>query len=961
MNQMQQLAGCGQSVWLDNIRRAMFASGELDRLIADGLRGMTSNPTIFSKAIGAGDDYDEQLRTLLDAGLSAPQIFERLAVTDIQRACDAFRPLFDSSKHGDGFVSIEVSPHLARDGNGTIEEARRLWHAVARPNVMVKIPGTPECIDAIRQCLTEGININITLLFGLENYERVAWTYVEALEARLSAGQPIDDLHSVASIFVSRIDTAVDKLLQARIAKGEESLSSLLGTIGVSQLKEAYQIYRKVFEQSERFKALAAKGARVQRPLWASTGTKNPAYSDLHYVEPLVGRNTVNTMPAQTLHALLDHGKIVCDSVLQGLDQTRANLARLQELGISLFDITKRLQDDGVVLFEESYDELISTLEAKIAALRANAGGRVSAALGSAQAVADETLARLREFRFGRRLWQKDPTLWSDDPAHAKIIANALGWLEAPREMQEEHAADLQSFAASVKAGGFTDAVVLGMGGSSLAPDVFRLTFGRMAGFPRLHVLDSTDPAQIVALERKLDLARTLFFVSSKSGTTIEPNAFFRYFYDRVQKVVGSERAAKQFVAITDPGTPLEKEAREGSFLRCFVNMADIGGRYSALSFFGLAPAAVAGYDVKGLIDAGTAGMAAAGSSVPEDHNPGARLGAIIGGLAKAGRDKLTLVAPPPVAAFGYWLEQLVAESTGKNGTGIIPIEGEPLGDPRQYGNDRLFVAVADGISGDAADAGGPLPTIERDIETKLRALEEAGHPVVRLRMSTLIELGFWMYLWEIATAAAGSVLGIDAFDQPNVQESKDNTNALLKIFKEKGHFGEGRAACDYGDGLAVYPLSGSPNVGARDLSETLAAVFAHLRPGDYLAINAYLPMTQSNVDALRELRVLVRNRYKVATTVGFGPRFLHSTGQLHKGGPDTVVVLQLTADHSESLPIPGMGISFGTLQHAQALGDFQALDSRKRRGARIHLGQNAEHGLKRVLAAAHDAVAARA
>jgi len=958
VNQIQQLASCGQSVWLDNVRRAMFTSGELDRLIREGLRGMTSNPTIFAKAVGAGNDYDGQLRELLDSGLTMPHVFERLAVRDIQQACDAFHELFESSNHGDGFVSIEVSPKLARDMRGTVEEANRLWREVARPNVMIKIPGTPQCLPAVKQCLADGINVNITLLFGVENYEEVAWTYIEALEARAAAGKPVDDLHSVASIFVSRIDTAVDTLLQARIAKGED-VSALLGTAGVCLLKEDYQRFQRIFAH-ERFTALAAKGARVQRPLWASTSTKNPAYPDLLYVEPLVGRDTVNTMPTQTLQALLDHGNIAPDTVLQGSEESAARLERLRELGISLFDVTQRLQDEGVVLFEESYDELIATIETKMATLRASDGDRVLARLGASRDAADQALAQLSERRFDERLWKRDAALWSNDPAHAKIVENALGWLAVPHNMME-HLPDLQSFAAEVRAAGFTDAVVLGMGGSSLAPDVFRLTFGRLPGSPRLHVLDSSDPAQVAEVERAVDLARTLFFVSSKSGTTAEPNAFFRYFYDRVQKAVGSQRASRQFVAITDPGTPLEKEAREGNFLRCFTNMSDIGGRYSALSFFGVAPAAVAGYDVKALLAQGVAGMAAAASSVPEGDNPGARLGAIIGGLAKAGRDKLTLVAPPAAAAFGYWLEQLIAESTGKSGTGIVPVEGEPLGDPGSYGGDRLFVAVADGLAGEPPEAGGPLPTIERDVDRRLRALEEAGHPVVRLEMKTLTEIALWMYLWEIATAAAGSILGIDAFDQPNVQEAKDNTNALLAAFKERGGFGGSKPAREYGEGIGVFPLAGSPLVAGADLAETLAAVFAQLRPGDYLAVTAYLPMTQANVDALRELRVLVRDRYRVATTVGFGPRFLHSTGQLHKGGPNTVVALQLTADHAASPAIPGMGISFGTLQQAQALGDFQALDVRQRRGARVHLGRDVRQGLRRLLTAAHDAVSARA
>jgi transaldolase len=368
--QLQQLAGVGQSIWLDNIRRSMFASGELDRLIELGLRGMTSNPTIFEKAIGSGNDYDDQLRSLLGQKLDSNRLFEALAIDDIRHACGAFGKLYESSNGGDGFVSLEVSPLLAHDTQGTIDAAARLWKEVARPNVMIKIPATPEGIPAIAATIAAGINVNVTLMFSIEHYEAAANAFIEGLERRNAAGRPIDRVAGVASVFISRIDTAVDKLLEERIAKGEKQLSDLLGKAGIANVKLTYQRFKKLFE-SERFAPLAAKGAHPQRPLWASTGTKNPAYSDLLYVENLVGRQTVNTVPPATLDALLDHGKVRADSVLEDLDDARRTVERLAQANISLFDVTARLQVDGVTSFADSYNEMLAAIEKKVETLAA--------------------------------------------------------------------------------------------------------------------------------------------------------------------------------------------------------------------------------------------------------------------------------------------------------------------------------------------------------------------------------------------------------------------------------------------------------------------------------------------------------------------------------------------------------------------------------------------------------------
>jgi transaldolase/glucose-6-phosphate isomerase len=950
--QLQQLVAAGQSIWLDNIRRSMFASGELRRLIELGVRGMTSNPTIFEKAIGSGNDYDAQLRTLIGRERDPNRLFEALAIQDIRHACDEFRPLFDATKGGDGFVSLEVSPLLAHDTQGTIDAAKRLWKMVERPNVMIKIPGTPAGIPAIAAAIAEGININVTLLFAAETYEAAATAYIEGLERRVAAGQPIDRIASVASVFVSRIDTAVDNLLEDKIAKGDPSVKPLLGKAGVANLKLIYQRFKGLFE-SERFGALRAKGAHPQRPLWASTGTKNPAYSDLLYVENLVARDTVNTVPPATLDALLDHGAIRADSILENSEGARRDLEGLAKAQISLFDVTQKLQVEGVKSFADSYNALLQAIEYKQRML-AGGGERIAISLGSGYDL-EAAVADFARADFLAKLWKKDPAPWSTDAQHEAIIKHALGWLDFP-ERVHERAADLASFAAEI-AKEFAHVVVLGMGGSSLAPDVLRATFGKIAGYPQLHVLDSSSPDQIKSLEGSLDLARTLFIVASKSGTTTEPEAFFRYFYDRVLKVVGSEAAGKHFIAITDPKTQLGAEAAEIGFRRIFENDPDIGGRYSALSYFGMVPAALAGYDVKALLDRGLGALHSNSRTTPVGEAGGVRFGAALGLLAKSGRDKLTIVAHPEVAAFGTWAEQLVAESTGKSGTGIVPIEGESLGAPEHYGSDRVFVYVGAGLPAaehvEGAMDGGA-------IETRLQALERAGHPVIRLGMSDRLDIGEQFALWEIATAAAGASLGIDAFDQPNVQESKDNTKRILADYKRSGAIAEPEPALK--TGIAdVTPLAGSASIAlGGSLPSALAALFAQVKPGDYVAFTAYIERDGEHQQALHDIRLKVRDALKVATTVGFGPRFLHSTGQLHKGGPPTGVFLQMTAAPQMDLDIPGM-VTFGTLIEAQALGDFESLDKRGRRGLRLHFTAPLPKALAALADAVDDAVSATA
>ena len=912
-NPLVELAKVGQSVWFDQMERRLIDSGKLQQMIdQDDLRGLTSNPTIFEKAIAGSEDYDAQLRQLASQGKSSDEIYDALVLEDIGDAADTFRPVYDRCKGGDGFVSIEVSPLLARDTQGTIAEAKRLFAQLNRPNVMVKIPATPEGIPAIEEALAAGININITLIFSNDVYHQVMEAYLRALERRVEQNLPIADLSSVASFFVSRIDSQADKQIEAKLKEtGDRELEGLLGKVAIANAKLAYQEFKKVFG-SERFARLRHHGARVQRPLWASTGTKNPKYSDVLYIESLIGSDTVNTVPPATYDAFKDHGNVRI-TIEEDLDEAAAVIRKFHEKGLSLEQITTKLTEEGVKSFEQSFESLAVTIEARRDGVVRGLGDRLALHLGSHQPTVDQAVQRADKEKFVERIWSKDAALWKNDEGHKKIIANALGWLSVP-ELMAKGAAEITAFAESVR-GEFDDVVVLGMGGSSLCSEVTRRVFGARAGWPRLGVLDSTVPQAVRMLESRLDLARTLFIVASKSGTTTEPRMFHRYFYDRVKSVKG-DRAGENFVAITDPDTQMVRDAENDRFRKIFLNMADIGGRYSALSYFGLVPAAISGVDVVTLID--RAVHAAHVARVPSvKKNPPALLGCVLGAMALQGRDKLTLITPPPLDTLGLWVEQLIAESTGKEGKGIVPVAGEPPLDPRDYGNDRLFVSVRLRGSDDTA---------------RLRELADAGHPVVDLVLEEALDLGEIFYAWEFATAVAGALLGIDAFDQPNVQESKDNTKRLLDEFKSTGAMKT--------DLKQIRP----------DDAAEIGALLGGVKPGDYVALTEYVAEAPERDQRIAAIRETIARELHVATTTGYGPRFLHSTGQLHKGGADNGVFLQLTGgggdDGSGDVPLPGEPFGFGVLVRAQAIGDFQSLASRNRRARSIDLGADVERGL---------------
>lgn len=933
MNRIGQLAQLGQSVWLDYIQRAFISSGELQALIDQGVRGVTSNPAIFEKAIAHSDDYDQQLQALVVAGAGVNDVYEALALQDIRLATDLFLPVYERSDGEDGYVSLEVNPRLAFDTAGTVAEARRYFHELERPNLMIKVPATAEGIPAVEQLIAEGINVNITLMFSMAHYEAVANAYIRGLERLAAGGGDLRKVGSVASFFVSRVDVKLDAPLAAAGAP------ELQAQIAIDNSKLVYQRFRELFS-GPRWQRLAAQGARVQRPLWASTSTKDPALPDTLYVDNLIGADTVNTLPPETLTAFLDHGR-VAPTVEEDLAGSRARIERLAGLGIDLGVTGEELQAEGVDKFIAPFEALLGTIATRRDRIRAETQP-LSARLHSGQRLVDETLAGMEAADIVQRIWRRDHTVWRPDPTE---ISDRLGWLDCAQDMLTRYGPDpsdavsagldqcrawstvgsIRGLVDAVRAEGYTQVLLLGMGGSSLAPELFGRLWGAAAGGLPLTVLDSMDADTILARTQQLDPARTLHVVSTKSGGTLETRTLFQYCHARASAASG-KAAGAHFVAITDPGSGLVSLAQAHDFRAIFLNDPDIGGRYSALSYFGLLPAALAGVDVPLLLERALA--MAQGCRLPPQQNPGAWLGAVLGSLARAGRDKLTLLCSPQLLSLGDWIEQLIAESTGKQGVGILPVVDEPLVAPDAFAADRLFVQLR--LEGDDSQ------------EAAVNALEEAGHPLLRLTLRDKYDLGAQFFLWEFAVAVAGHCLGIHPFDQPDVESAKLQARNLVSAWRSTGSLPAPEAhLCEAG--IQVYGAEG-----AGSLAQALTDFLAQGAAGDYLALQAWLTADAETRAALQSLRAQLHRAGGLATTLGYGPRFLHSTGQLHKGDAGRGLFLQLTADARSELPVPGEdGLSFNLLARAQALGDREALLRKGRRVLRLHLGRDARAGLR--------------
>jgi transaldolase / glucose-6-phosphate isomerase len=913
MNPITKLTQLGQSLWYDNIQRNLLESGELKAMIDRGdIRGVTSNPSIFNSAIAKSIDYDSALMPLAWAGWDAEKIFWQLAIEDIRDACDAFMPLYEETNGGDGYVSLEVSPHIASDTNKSVAQAEQLWVRVARPNLMVKIPATKEGIPAIRKGISAGLNINVTLIFSLARYAEVMDAYLSGLEDRAAAGHPIDHIASVASFFVSRVDSKID-------AKLPED-SSLRGKAAIANAKLAYDEYQKTFA-GRRWENLKVRGARVQRPLWASTSTKDPAYPDTLYVDNLIGPETVNTVPPQTLEAVRDHGKAEV-TLTRNLEEARDVMEQLKAVGIVMDIVTQELEDEGVKAFADAFTQLLGTIEDRRKTAVSSLGPLAGPVAGR--------MAQLEADAVHTRLWAHDPTLWASDPAGQAEVKIRMGWLDSPLKARDRIPA-YKEFAEEIHKEGISRVLVLGMGGSSLTAEVFSSlqAAAKMEAPVSLAILDSTDPEQVSLMSGHFPPDKSLYIVASKSGGTAEVMAAFDYFWKL------SNGDGSHFIAITDLGTSLEALARRNHFRKIFSSDESVGGRFSALTDFGLVPAALMDMDLDRLVGRGewmraqcyasSSGLdsehdeavQAHGRSVPAARNPGLALGAVLGESALQGRDKLTILADEPLSAFAGWIEQIVAESSGKDGKGILPVPLEPLGDAGVYGNDRLFVYLRQ--TGEMNDA--------------MKSLREAGHPAIEFIIPDPYEVAAEMYRWEMATAVACSILGVNAFDQPNVETSKKITKAKIAEYQQKGTLNEGEPVW-MGDGFRVFSPS---NIGGTSLADILRDFLGSAQPGGYVAINAYLPRSEDLIKILQQMRTAIREKTGNAVTAGFGPRFQHSTGQFHKGGPNNALFIVITAEPAADFEVPTEGLTFGTLIRAQALGDYEALIEAGRKVLRIH------------------------
>ena len=911
-NRLQGLEGAGQAVWLDFVDRKFMNEGGLKKLVEeDGLTGVTSNPSIFEKAIGHSDAYDDQLQAdLAKQDATVETAYEGLAIKDIEDACDTLRPVYDKLDGKDGYVSIEVSPYLAMETDDTIAAAARLWKTVDRPNLMVKIPGTDPGVPAIEKSLTDGININVTLLFSINAYKKVLEAYISALEARVAKGEPIDRIASVASFFVSRIDGMIDKKIDAL---GTDEAKAIRGKVAIANAKMAYQHYLEV-TGSARWRALAEKGAMPQRLLWASTGTKDKAYSDVLYVETLIGRDTVNTMPPATMDAFRDHGE-TSDSLAADIDAAEKVMSEAEKLGLDLDGVTAQLVKDGVKSFADAADSLYGAVADKRAKFLGDKLDGMSADLpADLDAAVKEAIEKARTEGWSRKLWAGDASMWT-----GKVEGKWLGWLPAAKGEQVDIAA-LQSLGQEAKK--YKDVVLLGMGGSSLGPEVIGRILGSASGSPKLHALDSTDPGQVATVADAIDPANTLFVVSSKSGSTMEPELLRAYFFARCEQAVGEGKAGGRFVAVTDPGSKLEATAKKDGFAHIFFGDPAIGGRYSVLSVFGMVPAAAIGVDVKSFFETIRTMTNSVGPDAPPASNPGFKLGAIIGTAAVQGRDKLTLVPSPTLKPFGSWLEQLLAESTGKQGKGIVPVDLEPLGDPSVYGADRLFVHLH--LEGDEMSAD----------HAKLDALKAAGQPIVTITLADKADIGQEFVRWEVATAVAGAIIGIDPFDQPDVEDAKIQTRELIEAYEKSGSLKPESPFFEDGDFAFFAPAK----IEGGDAAAILKSHFATAKPKDYAGFLAYIERNEEHEATIEEIRVTVRDGHTIATVAGFGPRFLHSTGQAYKGGPKEGIFLTITREPAQDIAIPGNRASFGTVQLAQARGDMDVLASRGQRVLRVHL-----------------------
>ncbi len=916
MSKIQELTDYGQSVWLNYLRRAFIESGELREAIDEGITGFTSTPNIFERSIVGSSDYDKLLEEFFASGMPVKDIYLALIVDDIQRAADVVHPIFEFSEGLNGFITFELNPDIAHDPVGTVAEARHMLAMVNRANVMIEVPATTAGMAAIEQLTSDGVNVNATHIYSLETYQQVAEAYLRGVkEYIVSHSVWRQNPTSVASISLSPVDDEVDQRLS------QTDRTDLQMRAGLSLAKVIFQRFSEIFSGSE-WEDLASRGARVQRPKWTRLTPHSFRYPDTFYIDSLVGPDTVVTMSPETLVAFRDRGRVASE-LRHGMEPANKHLEELSDLGIDLSEIGRELQGKSLEAFGHYYRALINSVTLKRNDLE-NEREHFAFHLGQFEPLVYQALDTFCDENIMRRIWSHDHTVWKPEPIE---ISNRLGWLHIAEKMQVNSRA-LRSFTKSIRREGFTDVVVVGMGGSSLAPNVYAKAFSPWIRLLhpeteqlRVKVFDTTNPDAIRSLEKQSNLERSLFIISSKSGNTIETLAGFNYFYKRVLERVGEEKAGRHFVAITDPGTNLADLSKKYAFRETFLNDPTIGGRFSALSYFGLVPAALIGLDLDELLDRSlTMSCNASSCNYPlEGDNIAAQLGTVLGRLAQEGCDKLTIITSPSLDSFAPWIEQLVAESSGKDGTGIVPIVGETLGEPEIYGEDRLFVYHR--LEGDSTH------------DEALQALIDAGHPAIVIDLKDIYDLGGLFFTWEMATAIACYHLNVNPFNQPDVEAANKLARSLIADYLE----------------IDQQPLVDAklPDV------ELLAQFLEPTQPGDYISIQAFLAPTTETDALIQDLRMKLWNRYHLATTTAYGPSYLHSTGQLHKGGPNQGHFIQLISHPIKDIPIPMEAgseraeLTFGVLHQAQAVGDRMALTNAHRHIIQIQLGKDVPAGLK--------------
>jgi len=910
MNKSEALNKLGQSLWYDNIDRGLIESGWLKAQVGAGVfYGLTSNPSIFKKAISESHTYTTDIQAMSFAGYDEKQIYERLAIADIKKAADILLPIYEESGKTDGYVSLEVDPDLAHDHEKTVSEAKRLWGLVNKKNLMIKVPATRAGIFAIRDLIAAGLNINVTLIFSIERYLEVINAYYEGLEQRISEKQPISDIHSVASFFVSRLDVMFEDKIKQADSAGTKA-TDLIGKLGIINALAAYEAFVSSIE-GERFGNIREAGGNVQRPLWASTGTKNPDFSDVLYVDSLVLPDTVNTAPPKTIEAYMDHGRTQIVDYANAKETLGEAIGNLEDVGINFPEMMEELEAEGVEKFQKAQNGLLAAVKEKSASF--------SRRLGDLKGDTIRMLEKMGAADFRERFFAPDATLFTSRKEEEAEVLNRLGWIDAPRTSRDLIDSGI-ALRDAVLSDGYTDAVVLGMGGSSLAPEVFSKVFGanEKAEGLNLSILDSTDPIQIQAKLDSLNLKRTLFIVSSKSGSTAEMKTTFAFFWSAFEKK-GIENIGSHFIAITDPNSALEKTGRENDFRTVINADPSVGGRFSSLIAFGLIPAILAGIDGEKLLENAELMREKCDEADRVKENPGFVLGAILAAGHEQGLDKVTIVADAKYSSVGSWLEQLIAESSGKDGKGLIPIDNEPRPANGKYSPDRVFYYISSGGSHDEE--------MEKLVENRV--------PVITSSLPDAYALAGEMYKWEMAISCACALMGVNPFNQPNVQSSKTITNDVIAAYKTDPNLDHGNVLFETESvqitGM-LHPASEYKNIG------DLIKDFLSVNEGDFIGINAFLPRLQPYEEKLQQLRSYLLDTYGVPVSLGFGPRFLHSTGQLIKGGKNNGYFIILSQAPDTDLEIPGEEMNFSVLHLAQALGDMRALQEKDRPVIHIRL-----------------------